>query len=67
MYNRNAIEIRNICSYRVNSMAMGTPGAAAITGPVFLFPSLKIHFGQIRASPGGLWGKLKLPSLHSAL
>lgn len=52
MYNRNAIDVWNICSYRVNGMVMDTPGAAAAIGPLFLLPSFKIHFHQIRASPG---------------
>lgn len=32
MYNRNAIDVWNICSYRVNSMVMDTPGAAGELG-----------------------------------
>lgn len=67
MYNRNAIDVWNICSYRVNSMVMDTPGAAAAIAPVFLFLSFKIHCDQIRASPGGLWGKLNLSQLTSPL
>lgn len=37
-------------------MVTGTPGAAAAIGPVFIFPSFKIHFDQIRASPGACEG-----------
>lgn len=43
MYNRNVIDVWNICSYRVNGMVTDTLGAAAAVGPVFLFLSFKIH------------------------